>query len=192
MPFTLLKPIFLISLIAIPLLWIGFRKTPLQKLSSREKLLFGGMRSLLLLLLVLALCDLRLLNSSDHVNLFFVLDLSESINAQGRNKALTFMKKAVSGMGKEDRAGLILFGKEASLETELKNDFNPSDLRSQIDPKATNIKDALQLAIGRFPESGKNRIVLLTDGHENRKEAREAAYLAKSLGIEIFPAPLSS
>ena len=192
MPFTLLRPIFLISLIAIPLLWIGFRKTPLQRLSSREKLLFGGMRSLLLLLLALALCDLRLLNSSDRVNLFFVLDLSESINARGRNAALTYMKKAVSGMGKEDRAGLILFGKEASLETELKNDFYPADLRSQIDPKATNIKDALQLAIGRFPESGKNRIVLFTDGHENRKEAREAAYLARSLGVEIFPAPLSS
>ncbi len=48
------------------------------------------------------------------------------------------------------------------------------------------------MAMGRFPESGKNRIVLFTDGHENRKEAREAAYLAKSLGIEIFPAPLTS
>ena len=46
--------------------------------------------------------------------------------------------------------------------------------------------------MGRFPESGKNRIVLFTDGHENRKAAREAAYLAKSLGIEIFPAPLTS
>ena len=82
MPFTLLKPIFLISLIAIPLLWIGFKKTSPRRLSSREKSLFGGMRSLLLLLLVLALCDLRLLNSSDRVNLFFVLDQSESIDAR--------------------------------------------------------------------------------------------------------------
>jgi Ca-activated chloride channel family protein len=192
MSVTLLKPIFLLSLIAIPLLWIGFKKSFPRKLSPGEKVLFGGLRSLLLLLLVLALCDLRLLSPSDRVNLFFVLDQSESINALGRNAAMTYMKKALSGMGKEDRAGLILFGKEASMERELKNDFSPTDLRSQIDPNATNIKDALQLAIGRFPESGKNRIVLFSDGQENRKEAREAAYLAKSLGIEILPAPLTS
>ncbi|MCJ7832906.1 MAG: hypothetical protein MUQ20_00785, partial [Deltaproteobacteria bacterium] len=123
MPFTLLQPIFLISLIAIPLIWIGFKKTSPWRLSPKEKSLFGGMRSLLLLLLVLALCDLRLLSPSDRVNLFFVFDLSESINALGRNAALAYMKKAVSGLGKEDRAGLILFGKEASRETELKNDF---------------------------------------------------------------------
>lgn len=192
MPLIFLKPIFLISLTAIPLLWIGFKKTMTRGRPSGEKILFGGLRSLLLLLLVLALCDLRLLSPSDRVNLFFVLDLSESVSPQGRSAALAYMKKAASAMGKEDRAGLILFGKEASLETELRNDFNPSDLRSQIDPNATNIKDALQLALGRFPESGKNRIVLFTDGQENRKEAREAAYLAKSLGIEILPVPLAS
>ena len=105
MSVTLLKPIFLISLIAIPLLWIGFKKTFPRGLSSGEKILFGGLRSLLLLLLVLALCDLRLLSPSDRVNIFFVLDQSESINARGRNAALTYLKKAVSGIGKEDRAG---------------------------------------------------------------------------------------
>ncbi len=192
MSLTLLKPIFLIALIAIPLLWMGFKKTFPRELSSREKVLFGGLRSLLLLLLILALCDLRLLSPSDRVNLFFVFDQSESINARGKNAALAYMKKAVSGIGKEDRAGLILFGKEASLERELGHDSFPADLRSQIDPNATNIKDALHLALGRFPESGKNRIVLFSDGNENRKEAREAAYLAKSLGIEILPAPLTS
>jgi Ca-activated chloride channel family protein len=189
---TLLKPIFLIGLVAVPLLWIVFKKISPGRLSPKEKVLFGSMRSLLLLLLVLALCDLRLLSPSYRVNLFFILDLSESINTRGRDAAMTFMKKAVSGLGKEDRAGLILFGKEASMETELKNNFYPADFRSQIDPKATNIRDALQLAIGRFGESGKNRIVLFTDGNENRKDAREAAYLAKSLGIEIFPVPLTT
>jgi Ca-activated chloride channel family protein len=193
MSITLLRPLFLISLIAIPLLWILFKSTsPIGRLSPREKALFWGMRSLILLLLVLALCDLRVLNPSDRVNLFFVLDMSESINVQGRNAALAFIKKAASDIKKEDRAGLILFGKEASMETELKNAFYPADLRSQIDPNATNIKDALQLAIGQFAESGKNRIVLFTDGNANRKDAMEAAYLSKSLGIEILPVPLSS
>ncbi len=42
MPFTLLKPIFLISLIAIPLLWIGFRKTSLQETFLQGKVPFRG------------------------------------------------------------------------------------------------------------------------------------------------------
>jgi Ca-activated chloride channel homolog len=193
MPFTFIKPIFLISLIAIPILWVAFKKISPGDLPSKKMALFGGIRTLILLLLALAISDLRLQKTSDRVNIFFVLDLSESINSQGRNAALTYMKKAVSDLGKEDRAGLVLFGKEASVETELKPDFYPTEFRSQIDPKATNIKEALQLAMGRFSETeGENRIVLFTDGHENRKEAREAAYLAKSLGIEIFPTPLSS
>src|SRR4030042_3078511 len=135
MPFTLLKPLCLISLIAIPLFWIGLKKISPGRLSPRERALFGGMRSLLLLLLVLALCDLRFLNPSERVNLFFVLDLSESINTGERDAAMTYIKKAVSGMTQEDRAGLILFGKEPSVETELKPDFSPAELRSQINPK---------------------------------------------------------
>ncbi len=192
MPFTLLKPIFLTTLIVLPLLWVVFKKTTLKKQSPRETYLFWGLRSLVLFLLVLALCDFRLQSPSDRVNLFFVVDQSGSIDARQNKEAMDYVKKAVSGMGKEDRAGLILFGKEASMETELKNELNPQDLKSQIDPNATNIKDALQLAMGRFPETGKNRIALLSDGQENRKDAREAAYLAKSLGIEIFTVPPGS
>jgi uncharacterized membrane protein len=66
------------------------------------------------------------------------------------------------------------------------------NIKSIVNPYSTNIHDALQLAIGRLPRQGKNRIVLFSDGNENLRHSRDMASLAGSLGIEIYPVPLAT
>ncbi|MEW6187892.1 MAG: VWA domain-containing protein [Thermodesulfobacteriota bacterium] len=192
MSLSLLQPWFLLALLALPLIGIGFRRKSSLGFSAKGKGLFWGLRSTSLLLLILALGDLRMLIPSDRVNLFYLLDVSESISPRGQALARNFLKQTISEMKKEDRAGLILFGHDASVETGLKNDFNLVPFRSKINTQATNIRDALHLAAGLFPRSGQNRIVLFSDGNENRKEALEGGNLSKSLGVKIFPVPLPS
>ena len=140
----------------------------------------------------LALSDPRTIKGSDRVNLFFCLDVSESVGDDGKKVAMEFMQKATTAMKGEDRAGLILFGNEPSLEIPLGRDFDPRDLKSQVNTNVTNISEALQLAIGKLPPEGENRIVMLSDGNQNMGDSVEMAYLASSLGIEIYPLPLSS
>jgi uncharacterized membrane protein len=147
---------------------------------------------LLILVLSLALSDPRIMKSSDRVNLFFCLDVSDSVRGEGKKAAMEFMQKAATGMKEEDRAGLIIFGKHSSLEIAFKRDFDPLTLRSQVNTNFTNIYEALQLATGKLPQEGKNRIVLLSDGNQNMGDSTEMAYLASSLGIEIYPLPLTS
>ena len=92
----------------------------------------------------------------------------------------------------EDRAGLIVFGKHPSIEVLLKAGLDALNIKSIVNPRNTNIHDALQLAIGRLPRQGKNKIVLLSDGNENLRHSRNMASLARSLGIEINPVPLAT
>lgn len=190
MSVTFLQPWFLLALIGLLVLIRIWKKGTLAPTAGSKSVSFLVLRGVTLLLVILALSDPRLLFPSDRVNLFFLLDMSESVSPEGRDSALNYLRQSLTGMGKEDRAGLILFGKGAHVESELKNPFSLSDLKSQIDGQATDIRGALQLAAGLFPSSGQHRIVLMSDGNENRNHAMEGAYLAKSLGVKIFPLPL--
>ena len=100
------------------------------------------------------------------------------------------MKKAGAEMKNEDQAGLIVFGKQPSLETSLLNNFESAIIRSDVNPNYTNIYEALQLAIGKFPQQGNNKIVVFSDGNENIQRSEDMANLAGSLGVEIYPVPM--
>jgi len=192
MPIYLNKPIFLLCWLFIPFIWIMLERSSLKGSPIREKLLVGGLRSLLILILGLTLADPRAIKSSDRVNLFFCLDVSESIRQNSSQAAKEFMVRASGGMRNNDNAGLIVFGEHQSLETDLKEKFEPAEIKSRVNKNLTNIYEAIQLSVGKFPQKGKNRIVLFSDGNQNFKEAEEMAYLAASLGVEIYPVPLAS
>ena len=159
---------------------------------SKQKIFVGVLRSSLILILGLALSDPKHLGHSDQVNVFFCLDVSESIPDDQRLKAEAFIEQSAVEMQGADQAGLIVFGGHSSIEVSLKTKLDDLNIKSIVQPHNTNIHDALQLAIGRLPRQGKNRIVLFSDGNENMLHSRNMASLARSLGIEIFPVPLAT
>jgi uncharacterized membrane protein/Mg-chelatase subunit ChlD len=192
MPISLHKPLFLLLWLLVPVIWVMMNQSFLKRSSRKRRLLIGGLRSGLILLLGFSLADPRIMSHTDQVNLFFCLDVSESIGSDKKTAAEAFMQKIIMEMDKRDQVGLIVFGKHPSLEIPLKNDFKLLSLRSDVNTNFTNIYEALQLAIGNLPQKGENKIVIFTDGNENVQNAVEMAYLAGSLGIEIYPAPLAS
>lgn len=192
MPFIFEKPIFLFLLLLIPIVWITLYRSVPDHALRRSQMRVGIMRSLLIMLLSLALSDPRLLKSSDRVNIFFCMDISESIDRTLNKKGADFMKNTVKGMREDDQAGLILFGKEPAVEHSLTTHYEHPVYRSIVNKNFTNIYAALKLAIGKLPRTGKNRIVLLTDGNENMDQALDMVSLAKAMGIEIFPISLFS
>lgn len=185
----LTHPFGLLLLLAVPLvIWIkggDFRSRPLS-----SRLLIRGARVLLIVILTLALCDPRLVRDSDRVNLFFVVDGTDSIRPGLKSKVFSYLQRAGSRMGPEDQAGLILFGENPSLETDLDHGFAVDSYRSQVNRNVTGIRAALQMAVGRLPAEGDNRIVLLSDGNETLGRAEEMGILARSLGIKIYAVPL--
>jgi uncharacterized membrane protein len=163
-----------------------------QGISSKQKIVVGGLRSLLIFILGLALSDPQLMSYSDQVNVVFCLDVSESIPREQKIAAEAFIKKAAAERKSEDQTGLIVFGKLPSFERSLRKDFDPLIIRSDVNSNYTNIYDALRLAIGKLTQKGTNKIVIFSDGNENLQRSLDMAYLASSLGIEIYPVPLAS
>jgi uncharacterized membrane protein/Mg-chelatase subunit ChlD len=192
MLFTLDKPIYLSIFLLIPFIWLMMRRSSAEASLSKQQLVVCALRSSLIIVLGFALSNPKHLSHSDQVNVFFCLDVSESIAGDQRQKAEAFIEQAVTGMQKEDQAGLIVFGKHPSLEVSMRTQLDALDIKSIVNPHNTNIHDALQLAIGRLPRPGKNKIVVFSDGNENLQRSRDMAYLAGSLGIEIYPVPLAT
>jgi len=189
---SLAKPIYLTICLLIPLIWILQNRAAVRDRSRLPRYVFGILRSLLVIVLGLALSDPKLLSHSDQVNVFFCLDASESIAGDQRLKAQRFIEQTTSEMQSDDRAGLIVFGKQPSIELSLRTKLDALNIKSIVNPHSTNIHDALQLAIGRLPQQGKNKIVVFSDGNENLQHAQDMAYLGRSLGIEIYPVPLAT
>ena len=63
--------------------------------------------------------------------------------------------------------------------------FNLKEITSLVDGSATDIAAALQLALASFPPNSSKRIVLMSDGNENRGSAASLAALARASGVEI-------
>jgi uncharacterized membrane protein len=189
---TLEKPVYLTLWVLIPLIWLMLGRSFAKDRSSRQKVIVGGIRSLLIVILGLALSEPQLSHHSDQVNVFFCLDVSESIPRGQKRAAEAFIDAAAAGLKDEDQAGLIAFGKHPHVEISLRKEFDFHSLRSDINPNYTNIHDALQLAIGKLPTQGKNKIVVFSDGNETLKHSLDMASLARSLGIEIYPVPLAT
>lgn len=176
----------------IPVVWLMARRSFLQHVTRTRRWLVIGLQALLLFTLALALADPRWLTQSDTVNLLFCVDASESVSDETWPLAEHFMQASARQMRADDQAGLVAFGKTPALEVPLSPDFAPRGLHSDLNAAFSNIADALQFALGKFPAEGQQKIVLFTDGNQNLGDAAETATLAASLGVQIYPVSLPS
>lgn len=161
-----------------------------------------GLRCLLIVLLALALAEIRLRKSNDSLTVMFVVDRSLSIPQeinpedplkvdQRWKRTHSFIANAVlkRGTGHElDQAGVIMFGRRPRLalppSTVERLEVRP-ELTEGIDPAYTDIGGAIKLALASFPEGSSKRIVLVSDGNQNLGNAEDQARLAKLNGIQI-------
>ncbi len=122
----------------------------------------------------------------------FVLDLSESISAAGKSRALQFMREVKPLLDANDAAGLIAFARTPRLIHSPAAGFEVSLPPALADADATDIARALELGLGEFPSGSRRTMVLLSDGNENLGRATSVAALAQKNGVTIHTAPLES
>ncbi|HJT78347.1 MAG TPA: VWA domain-containing protein, partial [Gemmataceae bacterium] len=203
-----LYPAWLLLLLVIPLLvLVSYRS--LAGLGPVRRWVALGLRCALVALLVLALAEPRLRHESESQTVIFVIDRSLSIpeepatDASGQTvdarweRIKKFVNDAVAERGpghKDDRAGLIVFGRRPRLELPPSDSprFNFQEVFGTIDGNYTDIAAALKLALASFPEQTGKRIVLLSDGNENLGSAEDQARFARENGVQIDVVPLAS
>jgi uncharacterized membrane protein/Mg-chelatase subunit ChlD len=182
-------PYLIALLVLLPLFWYWMRRTP-RRLSPLRRRLLTALRSLVFILVVGSLIRLSLLQAYERANVVFLVDMSHSIATAARQHALAFIRAVVEHKRPQDQVGLVVFGADALLEQAVSADFSLRDISTEVDGTATNIARAIQVGLANFPADGARRLVLLSDGNENVAAAAEGAFVARSLGAEIFSFPL--
>ncbi|MBA2255126.1 MAG: VWA domain-containing protein [Chloroflexi bacterium] len=174
-------------LLLLPLVGI----TALLSIAARHHLSLArrrvglGLRLLLLTLLVFALAGFQLRLPVDGLSTVFVVDLSDSVGAAGRENALAFVREALKEKPDGDKAGIVAFGADALPEripSELKelDEFASTPART-----ATDVGAALRLASALFPDETQKRIVLISDGNDTTGRGLSEAALSAARGIQV-------
>ena len=200
LPFEITRPWALaLLLIALPLLVLFFKRS-LSDFPKFQRKLSLAIRSLILLLLILALAGFAWLQKTDEQYFIFLIDQSTSISDNGREKLDEVLTAAKASVG-DNRVAFLPF---ASTTGEVQQEFGEDKKEPETDlpevdkpePTAveiasteelavqqeqerfrdgTNIAAAIEAAAGYLPPGYVPQIVLLSDGNQTQGDALAAA-----------------
>ncbi|MEN9936516.1 MAG: hypothetical protein RLZZ387_3095 [Chloroflexota bacterium] len=191
MGFSALFPEGLWLLLLVPLLWLMALRLPRRLEGWR---LWGslGLRSALIICLVMAIAGTQLRLPTDMVTTVFLMDTSDSVRPEQRQRAERFIGDAMAVMRPDDRAAVVTFGQDALISRTM--DGGQMSYGGLITPGglATNIQSALQLGMALLPAEGHRRLVLLSDGVETAGNAMEMARRVAAQGIPVDVVPLGA
>jgi uncharacterized membrane protein len=204
------EPWWLLLLLLVPIvILLSYRS--LAGLGPRRRWIAIGLRSALVILLTMALADVRLRHANDALTVLFAVDRSLSVPEEwqpapetptGRidrrwERVKRFINESVEKRGlaaRDDKVGMVVFGRRPRLELPPSSvpRLNFKEVTSPIDSYYTDIGAALKLALASFPEGTAKRIVLISDGNENLGSAETQARVAKKNDVQIDVLPLAA
>ena len=144
-------------------------------------------RTVAVVCLVLALAGPQWQAAGRAVDVAFVLDGSDSLSGDARERAREWVRAALRDRPDGDRAALALFGRDARLEYALREEGLTPETAVVVDPSATDLSRAVRLGQGVLGSSHRRRVVLLTDGRETEGDlANSAEELAEAgVGLDV-------
>ena len=192
------RPGFLWLLLLIPLLWY-FSYDSLAGLGSWRRWFALLFRTVVATALIMALAHAKWEQKTNRLTVIYLLDQSESIPKDIREAMVDYVIREVEThrrVDKRDRAGLIVFGADAKIESAPFEGrlpiINRLESASQINPSSTSLESALKLAKASFNEDSASRIVIISDGNENLGDSRAIAksMAEEGIGIDVVPIEL--
>lgn len=181
MPLELTQPWYLLGLLALPVVaWYYFRG--LTDFARWQRKLSLAARSLVVALLVLALCGLTFLKPGQDQFVVFAIDDSLSVGEQNKQPVDDFLAKAAANAGRQ-RYAFVRFGAEpGAVLPDRGTAFGGN-------AKGTNIAAALEVASAAIPPSFVPKIVVLSDGNQTAGDAIRAALRG---GVPVSTVPLQT
>ena len=188
---TFESPWYLLLLLVIPVLW-WFSYQGLAPLGRLRRFLALTLRTVILLAFIVALADVQMVRISNRLTVIYLLDQSMSIPVEHRKAMIEYVNEEIrTHRQDEDRAGVIVFGRDAAIEIPpFDDDVQLTQLiESLLDQDFTNLSAAIRLAQASFPEDAAKRVVVVSDGNENMGDAlRQAQNLVEDgVGIDVVP-----
>jgi Ca-activated chloride channel homolog len=167
----------------LPVGWLIFLYV--KKNRKREAYWIAGIRSVIFLLLILALAVPQILLPVRGESVIFLVDRSDSVRG-GDTVALDWIDNSLKNKHIDDSYAIVTMGKDGYLEQQLsKEKRSLTEFNGKMDGGETNIEAGLQFAASLLPNESGGKIVLVSDGNETIGQSREAAKLLKNRGIEL-------
>ena len=176
--------------LAIYFIWLARRS--LADLSPARRALATGVRLILTALIVLALAGLQIVKFNRDMATMFVLDYSDSIAPEIKAAELDYVQKAVSTKKPDDRAGVVVFGRDAYIELAPSTSREIDKIQTVTSAQFTDIAAAIRLGMATLPDGMQKHLVVLSDGNENLGDALEEAFSAASNDVKIDVVPLTA
>lgn len=142
---------------------------------------------------------------AENVEIFFILDISNSMNAQLPQSQLSRLdySKAmiIKSLEKTNfKVGLIIFAGQAAMQIPITKDYDAfrliiNSLQSKfITDQGTNIGDAINMALNSFSpvENVKKYIILISDGEDHEGNVEVAIENSKQTGVSVYTLGLGS
>ena len=191
MTFHFTHPLWLLAL-PVALGWVTWLawKTDVQIQAWRRWLAYG-LRTLVVSAVLLALAGLQWNKPQEGMNVYFLLDRSQSVPPSEQGTA--HMLLASAEKQSTDKAGLMVFGTDAGIELSLTPiALQTNTIQTVVGADRTDIAGAIRLGTAAFPETGQKRLVLFSDGNENIGDAVQAVMAAKPLDVTVDVVPLGT
>ena len=123
--------------------------------------------------------------SADDVATLFIIDASDSMTPSGRAQAVGVVRDALALQPEDSRAGIVVFGNDARLESLVSGDPTFSGVTVRVDAGGTDLAAALRLGAAALPGDSRRRIVLISDGRATTGDVGEEAERLATEGVPV-------
>jgi uncharacterized membrane protein len=193
MPITFASPEYLLLLLPLALVvWLIGRRS-LSGLDPFRRRATLGLRLATVALIVLALAEVEWRDLTEKLKVVIVVDHSRSIPEDKTALALRLVNAAKAQMDPaRDSGELVVFGREAFVETSLRKDEEQqiTGFASHLERTYTNIEAAVRRAVEAIDEGTRGRIVLVSDGNQTLGDVNAAVARARAAQIAVDVVPL--
>jgi Mg-chelatase subunit ChlD len=184
---TITTPVALVLLLTIPLIiYLGWPHNRFRRQRDSASLI---LRTVIVLLLVLALAGTQVVRSADRLAVVFLVDVSDSMATTAQESAFDYIREALPEMQPDDLAGIVAFGADAQVARSLSSTRELSPIRVTPQSGNTNLAAAIRLGLALFPDDTARRMVVLSDGLATVGNTDGAAELAAAARVEISYVP---
>jgi uncharacterized membrane protein len=148
-------------------------------------------RGAALAVLALALVNPRLFRSTTALDVIFGVDLSRSVGQEGRERAQALLEAARRFKGPDVRTGLLAFGRAPEWESLPREELPTGDFDARLERDETDLQAALQAALAQIGEGRQGKILMISDGNENRGETARVIPLLRAQEVQVWTLPVS-
>lgn len=144
-----------------------------------------GFRVALVAVLGLALARPELSWQSGGSDVVVLVDRSKSMPPGSQATAEELIRLLEPQRRPGDRLGVVSFGRDARVELPLTADGSFGGFQAALDPEASDLSNALDVANGLFSDERAGRVLVLSDGRATGLDARAAARRLAARGVPV-------